>query len=293
MKPPNTIDPGFTLKCDGEWVTAMSASPNGKSLVTGSDKGVIKLWQLGKDMVSREVKRFSSPVTALLYCPKGDGVIVGTWGGDLIKLDLKSGKVVANYEEHRETITALDFSPDGKYLASGSSDDRLIVWDVATGEDLLTMHQGNEYDVTTVAFSPDGKMIATGNGENELKLWDADNGEALKSSKGHEEPVSQVVFDSKGTLISGSWDKTLRVWNEKKTQVLKGHRSEITSLTVLGQDLYSASEDGIVMIWNLDQGRLTKVLKGVKTSIRCLDVTWQGKLVLAGTQGKVLGWLLK
>jgi WD40 repeat protein len=293
MKPPNTIDPDFALKCEGEWVTAMSASPDGKNLVTGSDKGVIKLWQLGKDVVSREVKRFSSPVTALLYCPKNDDVIVGTWDGDLIKLDLKSGKVVANYEEHRETITALDFSPDGKYLASGSADDRLIVWGLATGEDLLTMHQGNEYDVTTLAFSPDGKMIATGDGENQLKLWDADTGEALKSLKGHEEPVSQVVFDSKGTLISGSWDKTLRVWDEKKGQVLKGHRSEITSLEVLGRDLYSASEDGIVMIWNLDHGRLTKVLKGAKTSIRCLDVTRKGKLVLAGTQDKVFGWLLK
>jgi WD40 repeat protein len=94
-------------------------------------------------------------------------------------------------------------------------------------------------------------------------------------------------------LISGSWDKTLRVWDEKKGQVLKGHRSEITSLEVLGRDLYSASEDGIVMIWNLDHGRLTKVLKGAKTSIRCLDVTRKGKLVLAGTQDKVFGWLLK
>ncbi len=293
MKPPNTIDPDFTLKCEGEWVIAMSVSPDGKNLVTGSDKGVIKLWQLGKDVVPREVKRFSSPVTVLLYCPKGDSIVAGTWDGDLIKLNLKSGKTVVKYDGHRETITAVDFSPDGKYLASGSADDRLIVWDVETGEDLLTMHQGNEYDVTTLAFSPDGKMIATGDGENQLKLWDADNGEALKSLKGHEEPVSQVAFDSKGTLISGSWDKTLRVWNEKKAQVLKGHRSEITSLEVLGRDLYSASEEGIVMIWNLNHGRLTKVLKGAKTSIRCLDVTWKGKLVLAGTQGELLGWLLK
>ena len=154
------------------------------------------------------------------------------------------------------------------------------------------MYQGNEYDVTTLAFSPDGKTIATGDGENQLKLWDADNGEALKSFKGHKEPVSQVAYDSEGTLISGSWDKTLRVWSEEMRE-LKGHSSEITALRVFGREVFSASEDGAVLVWNLDRGAMTRVLTGSEVSIRCLEVMEKGKLILAGTKGKVVAWRLK
>jgi WD40 repeat protein len=284
----------FSMACDGEWVTAISGEPEGDLLVTGSDKGSVKIWNLAKEpFVARKLKQFSSPVTALVLCPKGDSVIVGTWNGDLLKVGLESGKVLRNYEEHRETITALKVSPDGNYLASGSADDRLIVWDITTGEDLLTMHQGNEYDVTTMAFSPDGKTIATGDGENQIKLWDADNGEAIKVLKGHREPVSQVAYDSKGTLISGSWDRKIRIWRNEGALDLKDHTGEITALQAFGDKIFSASEDGTVRIWNIANGKSLSVLKGAQTSIRCLAVMKEGELVLAGSKGRVFGWRLE
>lgn len=284
----------FSLPCEGEWVTAMSGTPDGDVLVTGSDKGAVKIWTLsGKPMFSRKLKQFSSPVTAMVISPDAKSVIVGTWNGELLKLDIKNGKVLCKYEEHRETINTVALSPGGKYLASGSADDRLIVWDEATGEDLLEMHQGNEYDVTTLAFSPDGKTIATGDGENQIKLWDADSGEALKTLKGHREPVSQVIYDLKGTLISGSWDKKIRIWREKEAIDLNGHTAEITSLKVIRGRIFSASEDGTVRIWARNSAKGVQVLKGAPASIRCLEVMKEGKVVLAGSRGKIQGWKLK
>ena len=84
--------------------------------------------------------------------------------------DLESFPLLKRLKEHRETITTLTFDGSGDYLASGSADDRLIIWEVASGEDLLTFHQGNEYDVTTCAFSHDGKRLVYDNKE----AWEAD-----------------------------------------------------------------------------------------------------------------------
>ena len=42
--------------------------------------------------------------------------------------------------------------------------------DASNGDDLLTLEQGNEYDVTTASFSHDGNRIVAGDGENELKV---------------------------------------------------------------------------------------------------------------------------
>lgn len=286
-------EPDFVLKSEGEWITSMTGDPAGETVATGSDKGQVRVWSLKKvSDQSREVIRFPGPVTALRIEPGKKQVIAGTWSGSLVSVDLATGKVVRKYEEHGETITSLDFSPDGQYLASGSADDRLVVWDLKESESLFEMHQGNEYDVTTLAFSPDGETIATGDGENQIKLWDANLGEAIKTLKGHREPVSCLLYDKKGRLISAGWDKEIRIWDNGKSQVLKGHTSEITDLKVAGERLFSASEDGTIRVWSLSTRKTTAVLRA-GTNLRCLEVLAEGRLVLAGTKGKVVGWRLE
>ncbi|MGB0145082.1 MAG: WD40 repeat domain-containing protein [Akkermansiaceae bacterium] len=286
-------EPDFFLQHGGEWVTAMTGDPAGKMLVSGSNKGIVRVWTLEKEPYqSRELVRFPDPVTALCFEPGLKTILAGTWSGKLVALDTKEGKLMRQYEEHRETITALGFSPDSKYFASGSADDRLVVWDLKESQSLFEMHQGNEYDVTTLAFSPDGETIATGDGENQIKLWDASLGEAIKTLKGHREPVSQLLYDQKGRLVSAGWDKEIRIWEGEKSRVLKGHTSEITALEIAGDKLFSASEDGTIRIWDLATRKEVVVLKA-GMNLRCLKVLGEGRLVLAGTREKVLGWRME
>lgn len=288
------LEPSIVLSCDEQWVISLALSPDGKTLVSGHDDGKVQKWSTGDlKQAPVNVMKFEKPATAISFDPDGQSVLLGTWDGNLVRAGLAKGLVQKNFEGHSETIITLRYDSSGDFFASGSADDTMIVWDAKTGEDLFTMHQGNEYDVTALAFSPVGESIVTGDGENQLKLWDARSGESVRTLVGHDQPVSAVMYDGKGRIVSGSWDKTIRVWGEGG-RVMKGHKGEITGLSgdAGGKLIYSASEDRTVKIWDGETGKLLKSLSGSPESIRCFAVSRDGKVVYAGSKGVILVWRL-
>jgi WD40 repeat protein len=72
--------------------------------------------------------------------------------------------------------------------------------------------------------------------------------------------VTTLVFSNdKKFLISGSWDKNIKIW-ELNTgidiQTLKGHSSRVTSVAISHDDLYiiSGSDDYSIKIWESKTG---------------------------------------
>ena len=74
-----------------------------------------------------------------------------------------------SFKGHTETIRSVAFSPDDKTLLSGSGDRTARLWDVVTGQEVLTLKE-HKFPVHLVAFAPDGKRLATAS-HNEVKLW--------------------------------------------------------------------------------------------------------------------------
>ena len=57
-----------------------------------------------------------------------------------------------------------------------------------------------------------------------------------------------------GKLISGSSDKTIRVWDASTgglDATLTGHRNAVFGLVVMGERLFSAAADGTIRVWTV------------------------------------------
>ena len=63
-------------------------------------------------------------------------------------------------------------APTAPRLATASADGTARLWDVRTGQPLLTL-QGHTQGVYGVAFSPDGTRLATASRDKTARLWDA------------------------------------------------------------------------------------------------------------------------
>jgi WD40 repeat protein len=82
-------------------------------------------------------------------------------------------------------------------------------------------------------------------------------GKVLRTFKGHSNMVHSVAFAPDGrTALSGSWDKTLKLWEVatgKELRTFRGHSDAVYSVAFLpdGRTALSGSSDGTLKLWDL------------------------------------------
>src|SRR5207244_11829990 len=93
----------------------------------------------------------------------------------------------------------------------------------------------------------DGELLATKGPDNSVRVWDLNIGKEIGLFKGHQAAIASLAFGPMGkTLVSGSNDTTILVWNvgslkrEPRPQAVELPAKEIE---VLWSDL--AGDDGI------------------------------------------------
>lgn len=135
---------------------------------------------------------------------------------------------------------------------------------------------GKEADNFCVAVSPDDSMFAYCEGHAIVCIHRSTGRRTIL--KGHSSTVKSVCFvpsvsvdedlDSAWCLVSGSRDRTVRVWEPRTGEQiyeLRGHAGVVDSIAVSpnGRSLISAGSLGDVLIWGLSSGVLLREYFGI------------------------------
>jgi WD40 repeat protein len=109
-------------------ITALTYTPDGRSVVSGSRDGTVRLWETATG--GEQIPYWTHPLAVTALAVSADGRYLGSAGDDqLVRVrDLVSGWQVARLKGHRGRITALAFTPDGRQLLSASEDGTVVVW---------------------------------------------------------------------------------------------------------------------------------------------------------------------
>ena len=200
-----------TLEGHSDSIWSVAFDRTGQLLISGSGDNTIKLWNVQTGQLRQTLEGHSGPVYSVALSPDGQNLASGS-GDRTIKLwNAQTGALRYTLEEHGDAVRSVAFSPDGQQIASASWDNTVRIWNVQTGELVHTL-QGHRDRVVAVTFRADGQ-IASASLDRTLKIWDAQTGQLHQTLSGHSDWVVAVAAGaSDNLLVSGSKDKTIRLW---------------------------------------------------------------------------------
>ena len=112
-------------------VNSIAFSPDGRSLVSGSDDGSVRIWNI-RGGSSKELAGTAGFLLCVVFSPDGRYIAAGNAANLLWIWDSRTHKLVANWEGHFGWVWCVEFTPDGKGLMSGCSDRTVKYWDVSS-----------------------------------------------------------------------------------------------------------------------------------------------------------------
>ncbi len=195
-------------------VRALAFSPDGRTLATLRDDGVVQLWDPAR---GEEMQRLTpSPGEALCLAFAPDATLAVGRGTQVELWDSRSGQLRQTLVGHSNTVSCLAFSPDSKLLASGAKDYSVRLWEPAGGrrESVLVGHEGQ---VASLAFSPDGRVLASGGSDHTVRLWHVATAQELLTFRGRFRGVHGVAFAPNGKMLATCSDGFVCLWRAGET----------------------------------------------------------------------------
>ncbi|HWB10664.1 MAG TPA: c-type cytochrome domain-containing protein [Pirellulales bacterium] len=251
--------------------TALALSPDKKILAVATAEGPIQVFDLASGQAVKTLAGHAGPVTGLRFQSNGARLASGGADKTLRVWDVASGQPVARIEGFSAVaVESVALHPGGNQAATGAADGQIATWklDVPAPR---ALGGADEAPATVAAVSRDGRWLATAGlvgGKPTILVRDVASGAVAKTLVGHEAQVTALAFSPDGNrVISGSQDKTARVWNLADGQQIAkfaGHTQTVSAVAfdAGGGQAVSGSTDNSLKLWNTADGSELKNFAG-------------------------------
>jgi WD40 repeat protein/uncharacterized caspase-like protein len=297
----------------GKGITASAFSSDGKLAATGSVDGTVLLWEIASE---RQIADFhvrtaelDIGVQSIAFSPDNKLLLIGAEGVTLWDIATRAkkrqfqGRFAQNpFRQNGNTIILLQ----GKSVVEISAETGVEVTRVmlqwgdhgkVNGLDMdidaFAFYNQERYLITSSKFSGISRPVNV-NPMPRVLLWDLVTGHMVREYLGHEltDNISQissiVVCSELNIAMTGSADKTARIWDINSGQQLKvlAHDSQVDSIA-FGNDCklaYVGLRQGAIHVWDVNSGVQQNAVKFDEWSVSSITVARGRELVLSTSE---------
>jgi WD40 repeat protein len=298
-------------------------SDDAESILTASDDGTARLWDLRGECLVR-FSGHTESVTSAVFSPDNRTILTTSEDGTARLWDL-GGRCSATLKYPTERgyhsyLTRGAFSPDGSLILVCDYDEAWLwqingtpvptIWDArqklsayydARRRDPSTpleesdriWDEGHVDRIFSAAFSPDGERVVTASKDGTARIWNISN-HSQTILKGHESMVINAIFspiDGK-MVLTGSMDNTARLWtvDGELIAILSGHAADVGHLAfspdrglILTAVHGGGTQDPVVRLWDSSGNPVMAIETGHIDWIRDVAFSPDGKKILTAS----------
>ncbi len=291
-------------------VNAVTVTPDGKFIISGSSDTTVKVWNLNTGAEVITFTGHNSSVNAVAVTPDGKRVISGEADSTVRAWNLATGQEIQKFNGHSASVVSIAVTTDGKKVVSASNS--IKVWDLETGKEELTL-KTHRNSVTAVAITSFNRIISASH-DGTIHVSSLESGKILFGFRHYanrpgnsyidgyvgSEPVYAIAATPDGQwLISGSGNSaqnqhTIMVWDlqrQQKAFTLKGHNNPISTLAITpdgGRVISASFNDNTIKVWAIAYQKEIFTLSSHDASIYALAVTLDGQKIISASKDKTL-----
>lgn len=206
---------------------------------------------------------------------------------------------------HSSVVVAADWVSSSldstSQILTASWDRTAILWDVETKTPIQTL-TGHDNELTHCAAHQQHRLAVTSSRDSTFRLWDFRSDiNAVSVFQGHAESVTSTIFTKDDKVISGSDDKSVKIWE------IRNMRAPLTTIrTDSPVNRLSVSQAGVIAIphdnrsirlFDLNGQRIARLQRTSRMGHRRMvsSVAWKENsptcnLFSSGFDKKVFGW---
>lgn len=214
----------------GSPISAVAFSPDGARIAAALADTTVGIWAVDGGEEIHRLSGHEMVVSDVEFSADGKTLASSSADTTVRLWNAASGEALHTLQAHVDYVIKLSFSPDGARLASASSaigiptsertteNNTVQIWDVASGEHIMTIPPEGPGYYRDVEFSPDGQTVAASTWSSALggnvRIFDAETGEQVQRIYAHRENIPNIEFAPDGkSLATASTDASIKIWN--------------------------------------------------------------------------------
>lgn len=256
---------------DTSEINSVEFSNDGTMIVTGSEDGLVKVWNLSNNELMKTFSSGSS-INSATISPNNMIVAAGNSDGQVLAWSMSNEEAPLDnfpFINHGDSVTGVKFISTNSHIVSVSRDTNIKVIDVATGmqfkEHSMSTHaQGINY--LDIILDDDGRdIILTGADSGEVRVsdWEELGTVAAEKLVGLVSDVTSVCFGKNFNIRCAVADERMKIWDGAGTihNIFQEDGKEFSIIasngfgTIYSTSRKSTGDSGIIRGWSEDNGK--------------------------------------